>query len=289
MGNEAKVQEGFFVIYHDNCADGFGAAWVVHDFAKRYPALKVEFFGATYQDPPPDVTGRCVYIVDFSYKYPVLLKMAEKAARITIIDHHKSAQEDLTDPNKPLPNNVHVKFDMEHSGAMLTWQYFNGGNEPPELLKHIEDRDLWRFQLPYTREIQAAIFSYPYDFKVWDDLIALNLDAHINDGSAIERKHFKDIAELVKSCMTYGVIDGHSVPIANLPYTYSSDAGHYMAKHMAPEGFAACYWDTKDGRVFSLRSADEGMDVSAIAKKYGGGGHKHAAGFRVALPDGITL
>lgn len=46
---------------------------------------------------------------------------------------------------------------------------------------------------------------------------------------------------------------------------------------------AACYWDTPEGRVFSLRSTDTGPDVSEIAKAYGGGGHAHAAGFRVPL------
>lgn len=49
------------------------------------------------------------------------------------------------------------------------------------------------------------------------------------------------------------------------------------------ELFAACYWDTPTGRVFSLRSTDEGMDVSVIASQYGGGGHRNAAGFRVAF------
>ena len=47
------------------------------------------------------------------------------------------------------------------------------------------------------------------------------------------------------------------------------------------EPFAACYWDTEGARVFSLRSADDGLDVSEIAKQYGGGGHVRAAGFSV--------
>lgn len=80
------------------------------------------------------------------------------------------------------------------------------------------------------------------------------------------------------------VIGGFDVPVANLPYTLSSDAGHEMAKG---QPFAACYWDTPDGRVFSLRSAPDGQDVSAIAKQYGGGGHRAAAGFKV--PPGHAL
>ena len=82
----------------------------------------------------------------------------------------------------------------------------------------------------------------------------------------------------MKVCQRRMVIAGHDVPVASLPYTLTSDAGHLMA-HGEP--FAACYWDTPEGRVFSLRSTDDGMDVSVIAKQYGGGGHAHASGFRV--------
>lgn len=76
------------------------------------------------------------------------------------------------------------------------------------------------------------------------------------------------------------VIGGNSVPVANIPYTLTSDAGNLMAQG---EPFAACYWDTPSGRVFSLRSTDDGADVSAIAKGYGGGGHAHAAGFQMPI------
>lgn len=70
------------------------------------------------------------------------------------------------------------------------------------------------------------------------------------------------------------------VPVANLPYTMSSDAGHLMT---AGEPFAACYVDTPNGRTFSLRSTDEGVDVSAVAQSFGGGGHRNAAGFSAPI------
>jgi oligoribonuclease NrnB/cAMP/cGMP phosphodiesterase (DHH superfamily) len=150
-------------IYHGNCADGFGAAWVV-----RKALGEIDFHPGKYQEPPPDVTGKDVVMVDFSYKRPVLLEMAEKANSILILDHHKTAAEDLLD----LPANVTAKFDMGRSGAMLTWEHFFPGEAPPPLLLHIEDRDLWRFALQNTRQIQANVFSFPYDFQVWDTLMA---------------------------------------------------------------------------------------------------------------------
>lgn len=264
-------------IYHGNCADGFGAAWVVR---KAFGEDNVEFVAGVYQQEPPDVTGRDVILVDFSYKRAVIQGMLQKAKSLVIIDHHKSAMEDLADVDIGAKCPVTITFDLNHSGAMLAWIFFNGDAEPPELLKHIEDRDLWRFKLKGTREIQAALFSYPYDFGVWDSLIASEVMGLAKDGQAIERKHFKDIEELLKVCQRRLNIAGCVVPAASLPYTMSSDAGHIMSKG---EKFATCYYDTPQGRCFSLRSAEDGMDVSEIAKIYGGGGHKHAAGFTVSL------
>jgi uncharacterized protein len=259
-------------IYHGNCADGFGAAWVVRQaLGDGY----IDFHPGVYSDPPPDVEGRSVWIVDFSYKRPALLAMSKVADGITILDHHKTAAAELVN----MPVNVDATFDMEHSGAILTWEYFYGDKEPPQLLKHIEDRDLWRFHLAGTREIQANVFSYPYEFNVWDDLMKRPVADLLAEGRAIERKHQKDVKELLGVVTRRMTIGGYDVPIANLPYIHVSDAAHELAKG---EPFAGCYWDTPKGRVFGLRSTDAGVDVSEIAKQYGGGGHRNASGFTIS-------
>jgi oligoribonuclease NrnB/cAMP/cGMP phosphodiesterase (DHH superfamily) len=297
-------------IYHGNCADGFGGAWVV----RKALGEQVEFVAGVHGQEPPDVTDKDVIIVDFSYKYEVMARLSWKANSIIILDHHKSAAEDLgkfppfhagvrVDGRHPDGSvalgweSAHISmnsqnspaiaccFDMNRSGAMLAWDHFFPGQEPPMLLRHIEDRDLWLFQLDGTREIQANLFSYPYDFEVWDTLMATDVQSLRSDGAAIERKHQKDVAELLAVTKRRLVIGGHNVPVASLPYTLTSDAGHLMAQG---EPFAACYWDTPDGRVFSLRSTDDGMDVSEIAKQYGGGGHRNASGFRVPFGHELT-
>ena len=277
------VTQKMLCIYHSNCADGFGAAWAV----RAALGDAVEFYPGVYQKPPPDVAGRDVILVDFCYKRPILEQMAAVARSITILDHHKSAAEDLrglpvladwhTLGGMPMPG-VGAIFDMSRSGAGLAWDYFHPGIPRPALINHIEDRDLWRFKIPGTREIQANLFSYPYDFAAWDRLMAADVESLRVGGEAIERKHNKDIAELVALCRRRMVIAGHNVPVASLPYTLASDAGHLMADG---EHFAACYWDTADQRIFSLRSSADGVDVSVVAVFYGGGGHYHAAGFSV--------
>lgn len=262
------------VIYHANCADGFSAAWCFH----HYLPDGYDFHPGVYSDPPPDVTGRDVYLVDFSYKRAVVAAMLAQANTVMLIDHHKTAIEDLVGLD-----GLSTYTDVQRSGAALVWDFLFGPTTPrPRLLEHVQDRDLWRFRLPMTREIQANVFSHEYTFANWDKLMALEgleLAEFAGAGAALERKHFKDIHELLAVCRREMAIGGVVVPCASLPYTMSSDAGHIMSRLGLT--FSACYWDTSEHRIFSLRSDENGMDVSEIAKLYGGGGHKHAAGFRV--------
>lgn len=284
-------------IYHGNCADGFTAAWVV----RKALGDHVDFHPGVYGQDPPDVTKRHVVLVDFSYKRPVLDQMFRKSESLLILDHHKTAAEDLAGIREPFgpgwPRHLqniaqdemencqqpYALFDMDRSGAQIAWDFFLPAERRPRIVDYVADRDLWRFLMPFSREIAAALFSYPYDFGAWDEF-ARGLEADLTQaaqqGAAIERKHHKDIAELVKVTRRTMIIGGYAVPVANLPYTLTSDAGNLMAKG---ERFAACYWDTPQGRVFSLRSTDDGLDVSAIAKQYGGGGHRNASGFQMPI------
>lgn len=269
-------------IYHSNCADGFGAAWAVRHGYAHDPELSrlrpPEYVAGVYQTEPPDCTGRNVLFVDFCYKRPVMEGIAKVAKRVLILDHHKSAYEDCGDLGADFEN-VTAVFDMGRSGAMIAWAWANDGAKPPMLIEHIQDRDLWKFELDKTKEIQAAVFSYPYEFEVWDGLMRNEgISRLATEGAAIHRKHMKDIAELVDVLKRPMTIGGYQIPAMSVPYMMVSEAGHIMA---VGQPFAACYWDSEDNRTFGLRSTDQGVDVSEIALKYGGGGHRNAAGFAV--------
>lgn len=260
-------------IFHGNCPDGFAAAWAVHHALGD----EVEFFKGLHHQAPPDVTGRDVILVDFSYKKEVLLDMLNTAASITILDHHISAEKELADLLSA--GEVNGLFNMNKSGAMLAWEWFHPDQSAPELIKYIQDRDLWQFEFAATREVTTGLSSYPYEFELWDKMMANEsgeLDSLRRDGAAIERKLQKDIHDLIAAGVRRMVIAGHNVPVLNVSAAYISDAGNIMAKN---EPFAACYWDHADGRSFSLRSSVTGIDVSEIASLYGGGGHAKASGF----------
>lgn len=276
-------------IYHGKCADGFTAAWAVH----KALGPGVDYHPGVYGEAPPDVTDRDVIMVDFSYKRAVLDDMDGVARSVLILDHHKTAAEDLAGYT-PAPNydawrmetGIAAIFDMDRSGAQIAWDYFNCDWPRPLLVDYVGDRDLWRFNLPRSREVNAYVFAHEYSFENWDGLSRLlqgdlGVLTVADMGEAIEKKHHKDVAELVEVTRRTMRIGGRDMPVANIPYTLTSDAGNLMAKH--DQGVAACYWDTPNGRVFSLRSTADGPDVSAIAKQYGGGGHKNASGFQMPL------
>lgn len=281
-------------VYHGpNCADGFTAAWVVFNALPN-----ADFHAGVHGDVPPDVTGRHVLLVDFSYKRAVLEELASKAKSITVLDHHKTAIDDLAGyptfrdaaemltalENVENPG-IHAVFDLDRSGAGITWDFFHPGLPRPRIISYVEDRDLWRFKLPMSRDVAAYMFSHEYTIDNWNALSnAMRDDVGLRElaarGNAIEQKHMKDIKELIEVCKRRLLIGGNEVWAANLPYTYASDAANIMSEG---QPFAATYFDKPGVRVFSLRSKEEGMDVSLIAKEYGGGGHKHAAGFTVSL------
>lgn len=290
-------------IYHKGCADGFAAAMVV----RRALGAGVEFIPAAYGEAPPDVTGRDVIMVDFSYKRPVIDAMAEAARTMLILDHHKTAAEDLKGITFPyvmsgwdehmesVHNAFHVLdrdprapfaiFDMARSGAQIAWDFFMPfAPKRPKLIDYVGDRDLWRFELPKSREISAWLFSYPQDFDLWSALaeeleIGWGWDRAVSVGEAIERKHHRDVASVVRNSRREMLIGGQHVPVANVPHFMASDAGHLMAEG---HPFSASYYDRPDARVFSLRSREGGADVAEIAAQYGGGGHEHASGFQAA-------
>jgi oligoribonuclease NrnB/cAMP/cGMP phosphodiesterase (DHH superfamily) len=284
-------------IYHGNCADGFTAALAVKLWAD-YANVAVDFYAGVYGSPPPDYDGD-VLLVDFSYREDDLHKLRETARTVLVLDHHLTAEQALEGVPRVMepakwrsyyrgrhspPNEFACLFDMERSGAQITWDFFHGGfseKERPWLVDYVGDRDLWRFALPHSREVASWYFSYRYDFEVWDTLrmmLETQFSDVVREGAAILRKHDKDIDELIAATRTDMVIGGHRVPVCNLPYTYASDAAGKMASE-AGVPFAACYFDRPDGRVFSLRSRGD-FDVAEIAKGYGGGGHRNAAGFQ---------
>ena len=265
------------VIYHQNCNDGFGSALVAWkkfgDNAEYYPAL--------HYTKPPDVKGKDVYILDFSYKKDIMIKMIEEANSLIIIDHHKSAENDL----KEIPNENKI-FNMKNSGAVLTWKYFYPQKPVPKLLQYIEDRDIWKNEMLFSKECFFGLNQIDKEFIKWN--LYLTNDNKIQElieSGKIILKHNNDLINFVcKSSylLNHKLINQKSYKIAYLnSNVLKSDLGNYLVENHFPDSdFAVIYhYDGKDNKtIFSLRSLDSKIDVSEIADLYKGGGHRNAAG-----------
>jgi hypothetical protein len=191
---------------------------------------------------------------------------------------------------------------MERSGAMMAWQHFHPRTVPPLFMRYIQDRDLWRWALPHSREFSAALGSYPYDFDVWADLL-FKVDELIEEGKAclrLKRQQVEIMARrermLVFEMGGYGIRPRinvlrqgqdapnepweHVVPVANAT-VFFSEVGERLCELHPEAPFAAYWFEAEDGaQQWGLRSRG-GFDVSIIAKAFGGGGHPAAAGFRI--------
>ncbi len=262
------------VIYHRNCADGFGAAYS----AWKLLGDKAEYYAALHNEDPPDVKNKRVAILDFSYKNKVLKQMIRDADELIVIDHHKSAMIDLQD----IPNMI---FDMDHSGARLAWDFFHPDKEPPKFINYIEDRDLWKWQLPQSREFSAAFDMVPFNFEEYQKLEDESVfEATVVHGTYI-LSYSKTVVEKICNMASPRKLRGLDVLVVNSSHLIS-DVGSKLARNC---DFAMIwYYDHKRKKAkVSLRSRAEHIDVSEIAKFYGGGGHKRAAGF--VLPTGYHV
>ena len=273
------------VIFHASCWDGFCAAWVA-----RMALGEIEAVPAHYGQPPPDVRGRETYVLDFSYSFDVMADLASASASFCVLDHHLTARAALADLEAMfITHNMagHARYAADKSGGRMAWEYFAylggwQGMPSPWLVDYTEDRDLWRHALENSQEVNAALRSYPLDFDLWTREFAglgpppLSL---VREGAAIRRREKQIVDDHTRNARDVEM-DGHSVRVVNATVLFSEIAGE-LAKGYP---FGACYFDRQDGkRQWSLRSSPDGVDVSAIAKAHGGGGHQHAAGYEEVL------
>jgi len=271
------------VIYHAKCLDGFTAAWVANWGLSLSdgPPLEwnVDLHPGVYGEAPPDVTDREVYVVDFSYDPKTMRSMADKAKFLCIIDHHKTAIDALREFDG---DNVAMYLSTTRSGAYLTWQwFFDETRQVPDIVQFVDDRDRWTFKYKETKDFNAGLFELDMNLENWN-YAHHNVQALKEAGSIITRKQAKDIQDAIAAGLVWKPIGGVDVPTVNTPSNISETCHQLLV--MYPDApFSAAWWVRGDGKtVWSLRSRNGSeVDVSEVAKSFGGGGHKHAAGFTV--------
>ena len=264
-----------WVLYHADCLDGFGAAWA----AWKALGANAQYQPVRHGDPPPDLPPGCrVYVLDFCYAPELLIDLAAQSERVVIIDHHVTAQaalERYRHLHPVLPTNLDVQFDAAHSGCVLAWFHFHPGQPVPPLLAHIEDRDLWRHELPGTREINRALYlRLPLAFEAVEDLRLGELE---QEGRVLQRQLQQSVQGLFAQRHAMTVL-GQSGLAVNAPAQFSSDLGEALAIESGTFGLIYQFNGQRNRWECSLRSRGE-FDVGTLASRLGGGGHRNAAGF----------
>jgi uncharacterized protein len=294
------------IIYHNNCPDGWCAAYIAK---KKYPdAELVPLNHGLSEEQLHDlfrkVFLRDVLMVDYSLRTRELNdQMRDITKSFRILDHHKTAQ-------AALEGAEYATFDMTRSGAGLAWDYLFGKDADdypfsPEMpiplarlrpwwVDYTEDQDLWNWKLDDSHLINAYLMVKPRTIQAWD-LIAKHdtLETASIGGMGI-REYIEYYTRSVVAEAQEGVLifwgTTYRTAVLNIPYVGVSETGNYLVKN--GYDIALLWFERGDGQIqFSLRSNKEGsnVDVSAIAKAHGGGGHHNAAGFQASVEIGRKL
>lgn len=257
------------ILYHSDCTDGFTAAWVAQ---KKFGA-RASYLPLKHTDPvPKGLKNKTVYFLDIVYEMPVLKEVIRRNKKVIVLDHHVSRQ-------KEVRTVTDYRYDINHSGAMLAWQYFFPEKKPPFFVKIVEEEDLWRFKSRGVKEILAAVRTRPFSFQYWDVIIrdlerAPKRGGYIIKGRA-ELERQKLLIQERASRAAWVKFSGRRA-LAVESKIFTSEIGHILARRSKYLGIV---WSRR-GRFLkvSLRSTGR-LNVAKLAEKFGGGGHYHAAGF----------
>ncbi len=190
---------------------------------------------------------------------------------LTVLDHHKTAEENLEGLD-------FCEFDMNRSGATMAWDHFFDPENRPLLVEYVQDRDLWLWDVPHSKPINDWIQSFDFDLNTWEfmcEWLEHDFQAVLREAQAIQRFKKRQVGAICDGARSIHIC-GHKVPAVN-SCIFQSDVGHTLCQG---HPFAAIWFKKEDQYIWSLRSTDNGEDVRKIAEAMGGGGHRNAAGFR---------
>lgn len=273
---EENVSKNILVLYHGNCTDGFAAAYAAWkkfgDSAEYIPQ---------YRDTIPEVDlfkDREVYVVDYSFSKEQMESFQAVAAKFVVIDHHITAQKDVEGLHEYV-------FALNHSGAYLAWVYFHPDTKVPRLIEYVSDADIWAHTLPHWEYVESYVYKESVDRFTFPYFEALNNELESEEGfqrvlevGKILNDAHTALVSLYANQAEKVMFEGYEVYAINAPREVRSEVGSMLAEKTGT--FSIIFTYEKGLWKCSLRSV-KGFDVSSLAEKYGGGGHKNAAAFIV--------
>ena len=270
-------------IYHGDCSDGTAAAAVL---LKKFPSIKLfslkhHFEEADFSPILEAVDGETtVYTVD---NVLGVERFVEKAKEVISLDHHIGANEEMKVFAAAHPNFTYI-FDNNKSGASLTWAHFFGEDTTPELIRLVEDFDLWQWKFgdrtKYASRFMIPLANSPEKVRA---LFDENIETLLLEGKTISVfadyvvENYASRAEPL-----YVKIGAHTVPAFNAQFMFVSEIGHALAERLKS---TVLLFSIHSQRVHMSFRSIEGFSPTSLelAQLLGGGGHKFAAGAYVPL------
>lgn len=287
------------VLYHRGCNDGIASAWVAYGHFGE----DADYMPWQYGDPLPNLKGKKVFLVDLSFTKEQIDAVVDDVKFIVIIDHHKSAIENLEYQYpqckgiSELPvmvmraegRPVFLCTDITRSGAVLTWFFFNNvgtpyyegdvGAEVPDVLLWIEDYDLWKHYIPEGKALNAWLINGPLTIERFNEVAMATGDARmhiINQGNMLIAYDNKIIKSVLREYVQLIDVGGQKIPFINAPHHLRNEIGNQLSEKYP---YVVLYTERAGKTIYSLRSKHAHVDK--LAEINGGGGHANAAAFKM--------
>lgn len=282
-----KNSKTALVIYHRSDLDGVASAAIAYQYYKE-KGYKVVLNGWTYGDEILfDSAGAdAILVADVSFggdHETIMNKWMDEGKDVVWCDHHKTAIFNFATCRL-----VPGKRKVGVAACELVWEYLYPEEEVPELIKYLSTYDVWDKERYYWDDVIAL----QYGVRARVGLNVLDMIKLLYDGYDI-----KDLMESGRNILRFlsnknreecvqfgfaGKVCGYTAICMNtLEFNSTSfESRAYDFDLMVP--FAVL----PNGKVrFSLYTASPDIDCSEIARSFGGGGHKGAAGFILDVQD----
>lgn len=312
----------YIIGYHANCNDGLMAAAciayaiadldnaVFHDmdYSEKSESAFVDLVLKYASDPLEFVD---VMVVDYCPKAATLKPLSWLVTNcvngnldVTVLDHHEtSIAKEAVNYDHPDYPGISFIYDAGMSGAGLAWEYIadyvsTGSATMPPAVAYVQDRDLWKFELgtdtknfhAYTRLVDRTPQAW-YRAFLNEDTLTPMCDI-LAKGEMLIKEDEVAIANHMKNTKFQAICVNDLTAMAAIfkcdRKDLVSEICHKLLQAHPNLDLAFCVTELAEGSegyVWSVRSTDETpscISAQSIAKHFGGGGHRNAAGFKTA-------
>lgn len=286
-----------YVVYHKNCVDGFCGLLILTLTNKIDSNATIYADVPSTDTAPPDIDGKNVIIIDVAYNKKIMNDFIKKSRKVTLIDHHISVRDDMI--SLKFRKHDEVVYDVDKCGSSLTWIYFFRDKKMPQFIKYIEDNDTGKWILKDTTYFMGGLnVNYPLIYNSENIARWKRLFNDNEVGSLIKKgKIYSEYQNylLKQNVGRHHVTNFPSKTVYNSYKNFFNKIGQYkvviFGGHGCPSSnlisnrifeqiecdFIIFWIYNFSKKIYLLQFRSHSVDVSKIAKLFGGGGHTLAA------------